>query len=72
MDYQMTDKTSYIVYTLAGITYLPHYQKLNCYVRPGYGRQHYAEYNAAQLVNAGAITSTEYLMNRIGGINGQA
>ncbi|CAB5194627.1 hypothetical protein UFOVP169_23 [uncultured Caudovirales phage] len=72
MNYELVDKTTFIVYRLNGLTYLPHYQKINCYVRPGYGRWNYAEYNAAQLVNAGAITSTEYLMNRFGGAHGKA
>lgn len=71
MNYDTADKASFIVYTLAGITYLPHYIKRNCYVKPGYGRQHYAEFTAAQLVNAGAITSTEHLFTRAGGVNGK-
>ena len=72
MNYELVDKSSFIVYTFNGITYLPHYIKRNCYVKPGYGRQHYAEFTAMQLVNAGAITSTEYLMNRLGGVHGKA
>jgi hypothetical protein len=72
MNYELVDKSSFIVYTFNGITYLPHYIKRNCYVKPGYGRQHYCEFTAMQLVNAGAITSTEYLMNRLGGVHGKA
>jgi hypothetical protein len=70
MNYDPADKVSTIVYTFNGITYLPHYVKRNCYVKPGYGRQNYAEFTAMQLVNAGAITSTEYLFTRVGGDNG--
>ena len=70
MNYDPADKVSTIVYTLNGITYLPHYRQVNCYVRPGYGREHYETHTAAQLVNAGAITSTEYLFSRVGGNNG--
>jgi hypothetical protein len=72
MNYDLAEKENFIVYTLAGITYLPHYIKKNSYVKPGYGRQHYCEFTAAQLVNAGAITLTEHLFSRIGGVNGQA
>ena len=72
MNYDLAEKENLIVYILAGITYLPHYLKSNCFVRPGYGRHHYCEFCAAQLVNAGAITSTEHLFSRIGGVNGQA
>ena len=72
MNYDLAEKENFIVYTLAGITYLPHYVKRNCYVKPGYGRKHYAEYTAMQLVNAGAVTSTEYLLTRAGGVNGKA
>jgi len=67
MNYDPADKVSTIVYELNGITYLPHYKKVNCYVRPGYGRAHHDTYTAAQLIFAGAKTSTEYLFTRVGG-----
>ena len=70
MYYDRAEKISTIVYTLNDITYLPHYKKINCFVRPGYGRQHYEELSAMQLIFAGAKTSTEYLFTRIGGEHG--
>jgi len=70
MNYDPADKVSTIVYTLNGITYLPHYRHVNAYVKPGYGRAHFEEMSAAELIFAGAITSTEYLFSRVGGNNG--
>jgi hypothetical protein len=70
MYYDLAEKVSTIVYELNGITYLPHYKKVNCFVRPGYGRAHHDTYTAAQLIFAGAKTSTEYLFTRAGGDNG--
>ena len=70
MKYDHADKVSTIVYTFNGITYLPHYKNVNEYVRPGYGREHYETRSAAQLIFAGAKTSTEYLFTRVGGDHG--
>jgi hypothetical protein len=71
MNYDLADKVSTIVYELNGLTYLPHYRQVNCYVRPGYGRAHFEEMSAMQLIFAGAKTSTEYLFTRVRGDNGQ-
>lgn len=70
MKYDHADKVSTIVYKLGDIIYLPHYKHVNTYVRPGYGREHFDTYTAAQLIFAGAKTWTEYLFTRVGGDHG--
>ena len=53
--------------SLAGITYLPHYQNHNRYVSPGYGIVHFDTYSGIELLALGARITNEALWPRAWG-----
>ena len=52
-----------------GITYLPHYQDENRYVRPGYGVSHFDTYSGLELIALGAAVTSLPLCPRAQGGN---
>ena len=50
-----------------GITYLPHYQEANRYVRPGYGDIHFETFSGIELLALGAVVTVEALWPRLWG-----
>ena len=55
--------------SLAGITYLPHYQDKNKFVSPGYGIVHFDTYSGIELLALGASITNEALWPRAWGGN---
>ena len=55
--------------SLAGITYLPHYQDKNKFVSPGYGLLHFDTYSGIELLALGASVINEALWLRASGGN---
>ena len=53
--------------SLAGITYLPHYQDKNKFVGPGYGHIHFDTYSGIELLALGASITNEALWPRAWG-----
>jgi hypothetical protein len=64
MDIDNADKTEQTVYTLNGITFLPHYT-LPVYVTPGHTKTTPMKlWTAEELKDAGAVKSTAFLWPR--------
>jgi len=53
-----------LTYVIGEVIYLPHYIKKGVYVSPGYGKYHFKEYSAKDLIQAGAKVKTELLFVR--------
>jgi hypothetical protein len=51
-------------YSLRGILYVPHYNRQDKYVRPGYGREHFEEYSWMALAALGARKVMQPLWSR--------
>lgn len=63
-EYATKDLIETTVYTLNGITYVPHYRNLSVYVGPGYPKFTTARYAAHELIDAGAKSGTMLLWPR--------
>ncbi len=53
-----------VVFTLNGVTYVPHYSKTGLFVSPGYGLTHAVELTGADLIRAGAKQEVRFLWSR--------
>lgn len=62
----LAETTLQKVYVLKGITHVPHYEKRNAYVSPGYGRKHREVLTSEQLVARGATPKMMPLWSRPG------
>lgn len=62
----LVETTLQKVYVLKGITHLPHYERRNAYVSPGYGRKHRETLTSEQLVARGATPEMMPLWSRVG------
>jgi hypothetical protein len=51
-------------YSLRGVLYVPHYNRQDKYVRPGYGKNHFEEYSSIALLGLGAKKLLQPLWHR--------
>lgn len=63
-EHQSQPRVQQLVYTLAGVTYLPHYVYKDRFVRPGCSRTQPATWSSKQLEAAGAKPAFRYLWPR--------
>lgn len=59
-----SEKRHYMVYTVDGITYLPHYQNQAKYVGPGYPKHNKKLFEPWELAAMGCKNKMEYLWKR--------
>lgn len=63
-EYATKDLIETTVYTLKGVTYVPHYRNPSVYVGPGYPRFNQTRYAAHELIDAGAKSREMLLWSR--------
>jgi len=63
-EYATKDLIETTVYTLKGVTYVPHYRNPSVYVGPGYPRFNQTRYAAHELIDAGAKSREMLLWTR--------
>lgn len=63
-EYASKDMIETTVYTLDGVTYVPHYRNSSVYVGPGYPKFTTARYAAHELIDAGAKREERMLWTR--------
>ena len=59
----LAERGTYRIYYLNGVAFLPHYNQ-NCYIRPGYGFEHWNSYHEFDLICLGAESRIESLWTR--------
>ena len=62
---EVHEKEVQTVFTLGAITYVPHYKIKGKFVSPGYGKHHFNDFSAQELMDLGAKIGAAYLWSRV-------